>query len=260
MQAVRPERLVHPNLFLLLRPEVVECKRVFQALRQFGRRQRADLFRGDKQADCRTHLYVPLLQAVVERVTQEGAFRFDEHHRCLQLLQQHAHAGGQRRRAAVEGIAGLRIEQHVVAEVVQRVGHLGDEPQIRHKFIRRDAADAPQKALFSHKAVGGADDVERMGIEDAGRDLQIDKAGMVHHDEAGLVRHAVDPLERIGKLRVLQVTRACGLHHPAPEQRRPHGLLPGRLRDAPDFLQRFCSNFDLHNGPFHIDTHMFIIR
>ena len=249
VQPVRAERLAYANALLLLFPEIVELERFLQPCRQFGGGLFLYVLRGKQQAYLCAHLHLALLQAIVQRVAQERAVRPDEQHGYLQFLYQHAHAGGQRRRAAVEGVAGFRIQQHVILQFVQRVRHVDDQAHVRHELVRRDAADAAHQAVFAHEPIGRADDVERMRIQDLRRDLQIDKAGVVHHDEAGLVRDAVQPFQRIGKLGVLQISRARGLHDPAPETGRPHRLSSRRSGQRPDLRQRLFLNFDLHSKP-----------
>ena len=67
------------------------------------------------------------------------------------------------------------------------IEHIPHQAEVGHKLLSRDTAQMPHQPFLAHKAVGGADNVERAGIEDRGGNFQVDEAGVIHQDQTGLI-------------------------------------------------------------------------
>ena len=246
LQAVRPEGLADLHALIPLPGEVIEGEHPVQQRVQLAHGLFPDLLPGQQTPDCGADGHVPLLQAVVQWVPGKGALGEDAHHRRVQPLEHQPQPPGQGRGRAVEAVAGLRVEQHAAALLVQGAAHVREQLKIRDELVGGDAADAPHEPLLAHKAVGGADDASGLGIEDAGDDLQVDKAGVIHQNQIGPLAQLLHPLGFVGEAGLLQIPGAQGPDQPAEKERRPFRLPVSGPWQSQDFLIAEALGLDLH--------------
>ena len=204
VEPVGAEGLADRDAIFLPPAEAVE-----RELRGNARVDRVDRFprelrRGEQVFELGRDVDPALLQPVVERVARErtvGVQHHDRHAQCLDAL---ADALGQGRGRAVEAVARLGIEQNRRFELAHAVEHIAHEGCVRAELARGDTADAAHQRLLADEAVRRADDVERTRIEHRFGDLEIEKAGVIHQNEAGLVIRK--PLHA-----VLFTVKMCGM-------------------------------------------------
>ena len=250
VETVGAERLVHDDAIFLLPAEVIKGK--------FIREQRVDLVRAllrglpgrEQIAQFRGDIDPAVLQPIVERVARERAAGTQQHDRHAERLDALAEALRQRRGRAVEAVARLGIEEDGAFELLHRVEHIAHERGVRLKLPRGNAAERAHQSRLAHKAVRRADDVEGARVEHRRSDLQVQKAGVIHQNETGLVRaeplhtHAVTAKMRRAQVRRGQRAQERAEQHGRTARRR---VLFSRLRER--LLVGHIHDLDLHGGP-----------
>ena len=252
LQTVRPETVGDLNAVFPLPAELVEGKGFVQPVGQLLDGFLLQILPAVQQAHLRRNgNALAHLQFIVQRVAAEGAESLDHHHRHVQLFQQHAHFPGQRRAGAVEGIAGFRVHENAAFQVFQAVDHILHQRQVGDEFpggYATDGAHRPcHQSAHAHKAVGCTDNIVGSGVQNGACDLQIQKAGMVHENQARLVLtdllHSLAGVMEVGSG---QSQNGQPPHEGAPENAGPDGVQMGILGQRHDF---FVVQF-LHGG-FH---------
>ena len=249
VEPVRAERLVDHDAVVSLPGKVIKREHVIQDRIQLGDGLLPYLLARQKAPHGGTHRDLALLQAVVERVAGKGTLGQDADHRHVQPLEHHAELSRQRRGAAVKAVARLRVEQHAAFFLLQRVAHVGKQRHVGDEFVRRDAAEAAHQPLLAHKAVRRAHDAVGLGVEDLRDDLQINKAGVVHHNQIRPLAQLVHPLAAIGEVRVAQVGRRQHPHQRAHQKTRPHGRPVRGTGQGKHLLIVHGLCLDLHGRP-----------
>ena len=178
---------------------------------------------------------------------EKGPIGLYHDHGDLQQLQTLAQGVRQGRGRAVEGVAGLRIQEHGGAELFQGIDHVPDQSRVGNELLGGDAAQMPHEIVLAHETVGGAHDVEGPGVEDGGGDLQIQKAGVVHEEKGRLVfAQAFHALLLPLKVNLFELPGAERLEERAEKQAGLQRLLPGRLGQADDLIVGKGGVLDLH--------------
>ena len=240
---------VDVDIVLALPGKAVEGKDLIQHGVQLGHGSLRDLLRRQQAAHMGAdgHIF-PLLQAIIQRFPGKSAGSGDGDHRHLQLFQQHAHLPGQGRGGAVKGVAGLGVHQHAALLLTQSVLHIADEPHIADELIGGDGAHQTQDPVEAHEGVGGADEGQAVGEENAVGGLHIDKAGVVHEDEARLFpAHQLHTLGGIAEPGRQQVRDGQQTDQAAQQEAGPQGLAMLRAAQSHHLRIAFLSNGDLHN-------------
>ena len=112
VQPVGTEIFIDDDMVLLLPCKIVKVERGAKRFVKLVHGFFGDFVRSKQAGNVRRNLNLALLQAVIKRVAGERALGMYADNRHAQLLQQNAHAARQRRCAAIEGIARLRVHQH----------------------------------------------------------------------------------------------------------------------------------------------------
>ena len=89
-------------------------------------------------------------------------------------------------RSAVKGIACLGIHQNRFAAGEDRVAQIAYQRHVGDEFRGRDAADGAHDEIQTDEAVGGGDDVVWTRKQTCRCDLHIEKAGVIHQNQARL--------------------------------------------------------------------------
>ena len=122
-------------------------------------------------------------------VTDQG------HHRGAQELAELAQGGGQHRRGAAEGIAGLGID-HGHVPVLDHLFELADQAQVVGELPLADAAHIPQELFPADETVNGHHIVGPVGKDGPGGHLEIQKGVVVaEHHIRGLQLLGADALD-----------------------------------------------------------------
>ena len=167
------------------------------------------------------------MQAVVQGVSCKSTLGDDRDHRHTQLFQQHTHLPGQGRGSAVKGVAGLRVHQDAALFLFEQIFHICDEGHVGDEFLGRNTAKQPHQKghTEAYKTVGGAHDAVGLGEEYFGGDLQVDEAGMVHQDQAGLFSAELfHSVSLIGKIGGKQIKNGQKTHHQLQKKQWPPGI------------------------------------
>ena len=173
-------------VFLLPAP-IVEGEILLQDLVELGRRFFLDILGRKYVFHFRGNLDLAALEIVIERIARERSERADHDDGNAEKLQTTAERFGKRRRGSVKAVARLRIHEHGVAELFDRVRHVAEQMQVGREFIGGNTADGVHEPVLADKAIGRTNNIKRSGIKDRCRNLQIDEAAMVHQIEAGLL-------------------------------------------------------------------------
>ena len=255
VQAVGPEGLLHPQAGFLLPAEVVKGEGLVQPVGQLLYRLFPDFLGGVQAAYLGGHgNRLADLQLVVKGIPGKGAKGLHHHHGHGEFLQQHPQLPGQGCGGAVEGVACLGVHEHADAQGVQAVVNILNQPQVGDKFPGGDTADGAHQRFLqpaqAHEAVGGADDAVGPGKKYFTGDHQVQEAGVVHEDQAGLpffdFLHALLGVEKAGSR---QAEGAQQADQPPPEEGRFPGQPVGRQGDGGRlFIIKFLY------GGFHTGT------
>ena len=247
LQPLGAKRLRDRCVRLALPTEMVEGEKRVDLLLYLCRACRLQLRRGVQTRHLRRHGHLAQPQTVVERISGKRTVGPDHHHRYTHHFAERADRVRQRRRGPVKGIARLGIQHHGRVILPQRVRHVAYQHRVGREFPRRYAAERAHQPLLPDKAVRGADDLERRGIQHGRDDLQVDKARMVHEIETRLPRRELlhpDPLTL--KIDGVQLRDRRQLHQRAKYHGRLPRLFVQRHRQGKKFLRRHGFDTDLH--------------
>ena len=239
LQAVCPEIIVDLDALFCLPLEVVKAEGFIQTVTELFDTERPNLLPGEQApslgADWDTFAH---LQLVVQGIAGERTEGLDHDDRHIEFFQQNAHFAGQGGAGTVEGVAGLVVHEDAGFQRFQRVGHIRDQTKIRNEFLGREAADGAHQpaheAAHAHKSIGGTDDAEMLGEQDAVGDLHIQEAGVVHQDQAGLVFEFIQSLGLVFELGAHHAEHGQQANEAAPEDVGLFGifvLVPGEGHD-----------------------------
>ena len=248
IQPVRAKRRVDLDLILLLPGKIIKSEGLVQHRVQFGHGFFGDLLPGEDALHLGGHFYFSLLQTVVKGIPRKSAIGADHHHGHIQFFQKLTQLTGQWRRTSVKGIGCLRIHKHAVLFLSYRVQHIPDQHQIRHEFLGGDTADLPHQPRLTHQTVRRADDIVGLGIQKLGRDLQIDKAGVIHQHQPGTLPGRLHPHLLTTETGENQIGNGSDPHHGAEQRMGADRFFMLRAGQLLHLRPGQFFRFDFHKG------------
>ena len=192
-------------------------------------------------------LHIPDLQHIVQGIPVECALCDDGDHGHAQLLHENSQLPGQGSGSAVEGIASLRVHEHIGLIDLQHILQVMDQGQIGDVLVGGSTAQQPhQLAQDAGHAVHAGDDTHGLGIENTVGQLHIGEARVIHQDQTGLIAYLLHILGGIGKFGLHEGGDGSDPHHSG----QPGCRLAGRLMPQTGLLQNLfighIDGVDLH--------------
>ena len=127
-----------------------------------------------------------------------------------------------------------------------------NQPEIGDVLLGGDAADLPHepghKAAHAHKTVCGADNTEMLGEQNPVGDLHIQKAGVVHQDQAGLFFELLQALSFVFEFSAGHAENRQNLDEDTPEKVRLFRIFMLGPGQSHDFVIVHMLDADLHRG------------
>ena len=129
-----------------------------------------------KRFYLRGNFNVSYLKSIVEGISCKRTVALNINHGYLKHLKKSCKSIRQNRRGSVERIACFGIHKDAGVLLFEQVVDVAHKRQVADELLRGDTTDLSHKPILAHKAIGCANDIECAGIQNARRDLKVNKA------------------------------------------------------------------------------------